>query len=65
MVQLSATKCSCIASEFSRHNPIASERVFIGIVYFVIDSVRKLLVTPSYIEIRTQTARQEREVNEF
>jgi hypothetical protein len=28
---------------------IASQRVFIIVVYFVIDSVRKLLVTPSYV----------------
>jgi hypothetical protein len=28
---------------------VASQRAFIIIVYFVIDSVRKLLDTPSYI----------------
>jgi hypothetical protein len=28
---------------------VASERVFIVVVYFVIDSVRKLLDTPSYV----------------
>jgi hypothetical protein len=27
---------------------VASQRVFITVVYFVIDSVRKLLDTPSY-----------------
>jgi len=27
---------------------VASQRVFIIVAYFVIDSVRKLLVTPSY-----------------
>jgi len=27
---------------------VASQRVFIVVVYFVIDSVRKLLDTPSY-----------------
>jgi hypothetical protein len=30
---------------------VASQRVFIVVVYFVIDSVRKLLDTPSYIYI--------------
>jgi hypothetical protein len=30
---------------------VASQRVFINVVYFVIDSVRKLLDTPSYIHI--------------
>jgi hypothetical protein len=40
MVQLSATRCSCIASQ----------RVFIIVrIQFVIDSVRKLLDTPSYL----------------
>jgi hypothetical protein len=28
---------------------VASQRVFIVVVYFVIDSVRKLLDTPSYV----------------
>jgi hypothetical protein len=28
---------------------VASQRVFVVVVYFVIDSVRKLLDTPSYI----------------
>jgi hypothetical protein len=28
---------------------VASQRVFIVVVYFVIDSVRKLLDTPSYL----------------
>jgi hypothetical protein len=28
---------------------VASQRVFIVVVYFVIESVRKLLDTPSYI----------------
>jgi hypothetical protein len=28
---------------------VASQRVFIIVVYFVIDSVRKLLGTPSYV----------------
>jgi hypothetical protein len=29
---------------------VASQRVFIIVVYFVIDSVRKILDTPSYME---------------
>jgi hypothetical protein len=56
MVQLSATRCSCIAilwvSLVSFVAPtlcVASQRVFVVVVYFVIDSVRKLLDTPSYI----------------
>jgi hypothetical protein len=28
---------------------VASQRVFIAVVYFVIDSVRELLDTPSYL----------------
>jgi hypothetical protein len=56
MVQLSATRCSCIAilwvslvSFAAITLCIASKRVFIVVsVYFVIDSVRKLLDTPSY-----------------
>jgi hypothetical protein len=54
MVQLSATRCSCIAILWVSLVSfavitlcVASQRVFI--VYFVIDSVRKLLVTPSHI----------------
>jgi hypothetical protein len=53
MVQLSATRCSCIAilcvslvSFAAITLCVASQRVFI-VVYFVIDSVRKLLDTPS------------------
>jgi hypothetical protein len=43
MVQLSATRCSFIAIILC----VASQRVFLlVIVYFVIDSVRKLLDTP-------------------
>jgi hypothetical protein len=57
-VQLSVTRCSCIAilcvslvSSASITLYVASQRVFIVVsVYFVIDSVRKLLDTPSYIE---------------
>jgi hypothetical protein len=57
MVQLSGTRCNCIAilwvslvnlSAITRY--VASQRVFIVVsVYFVADSVRKLLDTPSYI----------------
>jgi hypothetical protein len=57
MVQLSATRCNCIAilwvslvSFAAITLCVASQRVFIVtvVVYFVIDSVRKLLNTPSY-----------------
>jgi hypothetical protein len=56
MVQLSATRCICIAvllvsivSFVAITLCIASQRVFIVVrVYFVIDSVRNLLDTPSY-----------------
>jgi hypothetical protein len=55
IVQLAATRCSCIAilwislvSSAAITLCVASQRVFIFvIVYFVIDSVRKLLDTPS------------------
>jgi hypothetical protein len=53
-VQLSATRCSCIAilwvslvSFATITLCVASQLVFIIVVYFVIDSVRKLLDTPS------------------
>jgi hypothetical protein len=36
------------SSEFCRHNPLCCFSVFIVVVYFVIDSVRKLLDTSSY-----------------
>jgi hypothetical protein len=56
MVQLPATRCSCIAIlwvSLVNYTAItlcvASERVSIVVVYFVIDSVRKLLDIPSYI----------------
>jgi hypothetical protein len=56
MVQLSATRCSCIAilwlslvSFAAITLCVASQRVFIVVsTYFVMDSVRKLLDTPSY-----------------
>jgi hypothetical protein len=54
MVQFSATRCSCIAillaslvSFAAVTLCVASQRAFIVVVYFVIDSVRKLLDTPS------------------
>jgi hypothetical protein len=56
MVQLSATRRSCIAilwvtlvSFAAITICVASEWVFIDVVYFVIDSVRKLVDTPSYV----------------
>jgi hypothetical protein len=56
MVQLSATKCSCIdilwvnlVSFSAIILCVASQRVFIVVVYFVIVSVRKLLDITSYI----------------
>jgi hypothetical protein len=58
MVQLSATRCSFIAilwvslvSFAAIILRVASERMFV-VVYFVIDSVRKLLNTPSYTHYR-------------
>jgi hypothetical protein len=58
MVQLSATRYSCIAIlwvslvSFAAITPcVASQRVFIVVnIYFVIDSVRKLLDTPPYFD---------------
>jgi hypothetical protein len=59
MVQLSATRCSCIAilwvslvSFTAITLCVASQRVFVVVVvvYFVIDSVRKLLDIFSYIK---------------
>jgi hypothetical protein len=54
MVQFSATRCSCMAilwaslvSFAALTLCVASQRGFVS-VYFVIDSVRKLLDTPSY-----------------
>jgi hypothetical protein len=55
MVQLSATRCSCIAilwvslvSFATITLCVASQQVFI-VMYFVIDSVRKLHDTPSHL----------------
>jgi hypothetical protein len=36
---------------------VASQRVLVVVVYFVIDSVRKLLDTPSYITLRSYVFR--------
>jgi hypothetical protein len=54
MVQLSAALCSCIAVlrvslvSFAAVNlRVTSQPVFFVVVYFVIESVRKLLETPS------------------
>jgi hypothetical protein len=56
IVQLYATRCSCIAVLWVSRVSFAaitlcitSQRVLIVVVYFVIDSVRKLLDTPSYV----------------
>jgi hypothetical protein len=57
MVQLSVTRCSYIAilwvslASFAAAITlcVASQRVFIIVVYFVIESVRKLLDTSSYV----------------
>jgi hypothetical protein len=62
MVQLSATRCSCIAilwvslTSFAAVTPcVASQRVFIiVIIYFVIDSVREILDTATYYEMETE-----------
>jgi hypothetical protein len=56
MIKLSATRWSCVAilwvslvSFISITRCVASQRVFIFVsLYFIIDSVRKLLDTPSY-----------------
>jgi hypothetical protein len=65
MVQLSTTGCSCIAilwvnlvSFAAVTLSVASQRVFIVVVYFVIDSVRKLLDTPSYVTCKSHIANQ-------
>jgi hypothetical protein len=57
MVQLSTARCSCITllwvslvSFAAITLCVTSQRVFItAVVYFVIDSVRKLFDTPSYV----------------
>jgi hypothetical protein len=62
MVQLSTTSCSfnailwvSLVSFAAITLCVASQRVFIVIVYFVIDSVRKILDTPSYKHTHTHT----------
>jgi hypothetical protein len=64
MVQLSATRCSCIAilwvslvSFAAIPLYVASQRMFIVFVYFVIDSVRKLLDTTSCVSTLTVVCR--------
>jgi hypothetical protein len=54
IVQLSAIRCICSAILWVRQESfaivtlcVASQRVFISFDYFVIDSVRKILDTPS------------------
>jgi len=68
VVQLSATRCSCftilwvsLVSFAAITVCVASQRVFVVVVvddddvYFVIDSVRKPLDTPSYTFLRIRT----------
>jgi len=58
MVQLSAIRCSCIATLLVRLASfatitlcVASQQAFIAVsICFIIDSVRKILDTPSYIQ---------------
>jgi hypothetical protein len=62
MVQLSATRSSCIAilwvslvSFAAVTLYVASQRVFIVVsIYFVVDSVRKLMDTSSYFRVCTK-----------
>jgi hypothetical protein len=56
MVQLSAIRCSCISilwvslvSFAAITLCVASQRVFIIVVYFIINSVQELLDTPSQV----------------
>jgi hypothetical protein len=66
MVQLSATRCSCnailwvsLVSFAAITLCVASQQVFVAVyVYFVIDSVRKLLDTASYILFYGVTSRK-------
>jgi hypothetical protein len=72
MVQLSATKCNCIAILLvslvcfaAITFTVASQRVFIVVsVYFIIDSVRKLLDTPSYMHFITNEILRIRTIRE-
>jgi hypothetical protein len=59
MVQLSVTRCSCIAILWVSLVSFAaitlcdaSQRVFVVVVYFVIESVRKLLDTPYTLQLK-------------
>jgi hypothetical protein len=61
MVQFSATRCSCVAiwwaslvSFAAMTLCVAPQRVFIIVVYLFIDSVRRLLDSPSYIWLMHQ-----------
>jgi hypothetical protein len=66
MVQFSTIRCSCIGilwvslvSLAAITLCIASQRVFIVVVYFIMDSVRKLLDTPSQaysVKVRREAA---------
>jgi hypothetical protein len=72
MVKLSATRCSCIAvlwvslvSFAAITICVASQRVFIVLlVYFIIESVRKLLDTPSYFQWNVRTLRASKYFNQ-
>jgi hypothetical protein len=45
---------------------VASQRVFIAVVYFVIDSIRKLSDTPSYVyQTWSHTLREEHKLTIF
>jgi uncharacterized protein HemY len=75
MVQLSATRCSCIAilsvslvSFAAITLCVASQRVFIivvVVVYFVIYLVRKLLDTPSYIQRFTKVLKYKKRLSKL
>jgi hypothetical protein len=61
MVQISAVRCSCVVilcvslvSLAAITVCVASQRLFIVVVYFVIDSVRKLLDSPSCVCVRAR-----------
>jgi len=58
MVEFCATRCSCIATLWvslvsfaAITSCAASRRVFVVVIYFVTDLVRKLLDTPSYVYV--------------
>jgi hypothetical protein len=64
MIQLSATRYSCIAillvslvSFVAITLCVASQRVFICIVYFFMNSVQKLSVTPSSFVVHSESSR--------